>query len=116
MNGPCAIQTWFKLNAMDPNDLICMAWRWQRGDVRPITGGDLKEALWAPYGKDLCHAGGRGHAFSERAIAKPSKKMIAGSELRTLSRIDGHLALFGADADFLGQVDRTPKNLLASNA
>jgi hypothetical protein len=36
-------------------------------------------------------------------------------QLRTLSSIDGNLALFGAGPDFLGQVDRILKNLLASN-
>ena len=30
---------------MDPNDLICMAWKWQRGHVSRMTGGNLKEAL-----------------------------------------------------------------------
>jgi homoserine O-acetyltransferase/O-succinyltransferase len=26
----------------DPNDLLCMAWKWQRGDVSRHTGGDLR--------------------------------------------------------------------------
>jgi len=26
---------------MDPNDLLAMAWKWQRGDVSRNTGGDL---------------------------------------------------------------------------
>ena len=30
---------------MDPNDLLCMAWKWQRGDVSRLTGGDLSAAL-----------------------------------------------------------------------
>ena len=30
---------------MDPNDLLCMAWKWQRGDVSRHTGGNLAEAL-----------------------------------------------------------------------
>src|SRR5258708_7525938 len=30
---------------MDPNDLLCMAWKWQRGDVSRHTGGDLRAAL-----------------------------------------------------------------------
>ena len=32
-------------SVMDPNDLLCMAWKWQRGDVSRHTGGDLREAL-----------------------------------------------------------------------
>ncbi|HEX3965533.1 MAG TPA: alpha/beta fold hydrolase, partial [Trebonia sp.] len=31
--------------AMDPDDLLCMAWKWQRGDVARHTGGDLAAAL-----------------------------------------------------------------------
>jgi homoserine O-acetyltransferase len=27
-------------SVMDPNDLLCMAWKWQRGDVSRHTGGD----------------------------------------------------------------------------
>ena len=30
---------------MEPNDLLCMAWKWQRGDVSRHTGGDLAKAL-----------------------------------------------------------------------
>ena len=32
-------------SVMDPNDLLCMAWKWQRGDVSRLTGGDLSAAL-----------------------------------------------------------------------
>jgi homoserine O-acetyltransferase len=32
-------------SVMDPNDLLCMAWKWQRGDVSRHTGGDLRAAL-----------------------------------------------------------------------
>jgi len=31
--------------AMDPNNLLTMAWKWQRGDVSRHTGGDLAAAL-----------------------------------------------------------------------
>ena len=30
---------------MDPNDLLAMMWKWQRGDVARHTGGDLAAAL-----------------------------------------------------------------------
>jgi pimeloyl-ACP methyl ester carboxylesterase len=30
---------------MDPNDLLCQAWKWQRGDVSRHTDGDLAAAL-----------------------------------------------------------------------
>ena len=37
------METYFA--AMDPNDLLRMAWKWQRGDVSRNTGGDLAAAL-----------------------------------------------------------------------
>ena len=41
------------------------------------------------------------------------QKMIPGSEFRPLKSIDGHLALFGADPEFVAQVDKNLKDLLA---
>jgi homoserine O-acetyltransferase len=41
------------------------------------------------------------------------QKMIPKSEFRPLKSIDGHVALFGADPDFLGQVDKHLQDLLA---
>ncbi|NIT14717.1 MAG: alpha/beta fold hydrolase, partial [Candidatus Dadabacteria bacterium] len=38
---------------LDPNDLLCMAWKWQRGDVSRNTGGDLKKALGRIKAKTL---------------------------------------------------------------
>ena len=32
-------------SVMDPNDLLCMAWKWQRGDYSRLTGGDLRAGL-----------------------------------------------------------------------
>ena len=32
-------------SVMDPNNLLCMARKWQHGDVSRMTGGNLKEAL-----------------------------------------------------------------------
>jgi len=38
---------------MDPNDLLTMAWKWQRGDVSRHTGGDLAAALGRITAKTL---------------------------------------------------------------
>jgi len=38
--------------------------------------------------------------------------MIPGSQFRPIKSIDGHLALFGADPDAIGQLDRHLKELL----
>jgi len=98
---------------MDPNDLLCMAWKWQRGDVSRQCGGDLAAALGRikartfvmPVSHDMFFP----PADCEREIA-----MVPNGELRVLNSIDGHLALFGADPAFLQQVDRNLKDLLAT--
>ena len=42
------------------------------------------------------------------------QKMIPNSQFRPLQSIDGHLALFGADPEFLGQLDKNLEELLAT--
>ena len=49
-------------SVMDPNDLLCMAWKWQRGDVSRHTGGDLRAAL-GRIKEDLRHAYVFGHVL-----------------------------------------------------
>lgn len=96
---------------MDPNNLLCMAWKWQRGDVSRLTGGDLKAALGRikattfvmPISHDM---------FFPPSDCEREQKMVPGSALRVLKSIDGHLALFGADPDCTAQIDRHLKELL----
>lgn len=98
---------------MDPNDLIAMAWKWQRGDVSRLSGGNLAEALGRveartfvmPISHDM---------FFPPADCKAEQQLIPGSEFRPLDSIDGHLALFGTDPAFLQQVDANLKALLES--
>ena len=97
---------------MDPNDLLCMAWKWQRGDVSRHTGGDLKAALGRikaktfvmPIATDM---------FFPPADCQAEQKLIPNSELRVLNTIDGHLGLFGTDAGYTTQVDKHLSELLA---
>lgn len=97
---------------MDPNDLLCMAWKWQHADVSRHAGGKLKEALGRikakvfvmPVTTDM---------FFPPSDCEPEQKLIPNSEFRPISSIDGHLALFGADPDAIGQIDRHLRELLA---
>ena len=97
---------------MDPNNLLCMAWKWQRGDVSRLTGGNLKEALGRikakvfvmPIDEDM---------FFPPKDCEAEQKLIPGSEYRVICSIDGHLALFGADPGYIGQVDKHLTALLA---
>jgi homoserine O-acetyltransferase/O-succinyltransferase len=98
--------------AMDPNDLLCMAWKWQRGDVSRHTGGDLRAALARikaltfvmPMSSDM---------FFPVADCQAEWRLIPNAEFRPIETIDGHLALFGADPNVLAQLDRHLTELLA---
>jgi len=100
-------------SAMDPNDLLCMAWKWQRGDVSRLTGGDLRAALGRikakifvmPMSSDM---------FFPPADCQAEWRLIPDAEFRPIQTIDGHLALFGADPDALSQLDKHLGELLST--
>ncbi len=98
--------------AMDPNDLLCMAWKWQRGDVSRNTGGDLRAALGRIKAKTFVMPIDEDMFFPPRDC-EAEQKLIPGSELRVLKSLGGNLALFGIDLDFTAQVDRILNELLA---
>ncbi|MBS0448344.1 MAG: alpha/beta fold hydrolase [Proteobacteria bacterium] len=100
---------------MDPNDLLCMAWKWQRGDVSRTTGGDLEAALGRIKAKTFVMPVSH-DMFFPPADCQREQALIAGSEFRPLQSIDGHLALFGTDPAFLQQLDVNLKALLATPA
>ena len=98
--------------AMDPNDLLSMAWKWQRGDVSRHTGGDLEAALGKikakmfvmPIDEDM---------FFPPKDCEAEQKLVPDSEFRIIKSIHGHLGLFGTDTNYIGQVDNHLDELLA---
>tara|TARA_R110002095_G_scaffold1363_4_gene7075 strand:+ start:866 stop:1918 length:1053 start_codon:yes stop_codon:yes gene_type:complete len=96
---------------MDPNDLLCMAWKWQRGDVARNANGDLTAALSRIRAKTFVMPIDEDMFFPPRDCAR-EQALIVGSEMRTLKSVWGHLALFGADPAFLTQVDAHLNELL----
>lgn len=100
---------------MDPNNLLCMAWKWQRGDVSRHTGGDLAAALARVKAKTFVMPIDEDMFFPPRDCER-EQKLTPGAEFRVLRSIDGHLALFGADPAFLEQVDEALGELLDSPA
>jgi homoserine O-acetyltransferase len=100
-------------SVMDPNDLLCMAWKWQRGDVSRHTGGDLRAALGRikaktfvmPMSSDM---------FFPPSDCQAEWRLIPNAEFRPIQTIDGHLALFGADPNAIGQLDKHLSELLAT--
>ncbi len=97
---------------MDPNDLLCMAHKWQRGDVSRNTGGDLKKALRRITAKTFVMPIDTDMFFAV-ADCKREQKMIPGSELRVIKSLAGHFGLFGMEPEYLAQVDEHLKELLA---
>lgn len=98
---------------MDPNDLLCMAWKWQRGDVSRLTDGDLAAALGRIKAK-TCVMPISHDMFFPPADCEAEQKLVRDSELRVIRSIDGHLALFGADPDVGPQIDKHLRELLAT--
>lgn len=98
---------------MDPNDLLCMAWKWQRGDVSRHTGGDLRAALGRikaktfvmPMSSDM---------FFPPDDCQAEWRLIPDGGFHPIKTIDGHLALFGADPNAIGQIDQHLGELLAT--
>ena len=98
---------------MDPNNLLCMAWKWQRGDVSRHTGGDLKAALGRVKAKTFVMPVSH-DMFFPPADCQAEQQLIPGSEFRPIDSIDGHLGLFGTDPKFIAQVDANLAELLAA--
>ncbi|SDG26323.1 alpha/beta fold hydrolase [Pseudonocardia oroxyli] len=98
---------------MDPNDLLCQAWKWQRGDVARHTGGDLATALGRitattyvlPISEDMF--------FSVRDH-EAEQALIPGSTLHVVDDVLGHLGLFGVAPTFLPQIDQHLGELLGT--
>lgn len=97
---------------MDPNALLCMAWKWQRGDVSRLAGGDLKAALGRIKAKTFVMPIDEDMFFPPRDCER-EQALIPNSEFRVLNSVCGHLGLFGAEPEFIAQVDTHLNELLA---
>lgn len=99
--------------AMDPNDLLCMAWKWQRGDVARHTGGDLAAALGRNQAKTRILPINEDMFFPVRDH-ETEQALTPNSELRVVDDILGHLGLFGVAPTYIGQIDQHLNELLDS--
>lgn len=99
--------------AMDPDDLLCMAWKWQRGDVARHTGGDLAAALGRITAKTFVMPIDEDMFFPPRDC-RAEQELVAGSELRVVEDVLGHLGLFGVAPTYMPQIDRHLGDLLAT--
>ena len=98
---------------MDPNDLLCQAWKWQRGDVARHTGGDLAAALGRITAKTFVMPIDEDMFFPPRDC-KAEQALVPNGELRVVEDVLGHLGLFGVAPTFMPQIDRHLTDLLAT--
>jgi homoserine O-acetyltransferase/O-succinyltransferase len=96
---------------MDPNNLLCVAWKWQQGDVSRHTDGDLAAALGRiqartfviPIDEDM---------ISPVRDCVAEQELIPDSELRVVESMGGHLGLFAFEPGYIEQIDRQLGELL----
>jgi homoserine O-acetyltransferase/O-succinyltransferase len=99
--------------AMDPNALLSMGWKWQRGDVAKHTGGDLAAALGRITARTFVMPIDEDMFFPVRDCAA-EQALVPGSELRVLHTVAGHFGLFGFEQSYLDEVDANLKELFAT--
>lgn len=99
--------------AMDPNALLAMAWKWQRGDVARHTGGDLAAALGRVTAKTFVLPIDEDMFFPPRDCVR-EQALVPGSEMRVLHSIAGHFGLFGFEPSYLAELDAHLGELLAT--
>ena len=103
-------ENWFL--PMDPNNLLHMLSKWQRGDVGSHTGGDLAQALGRIKAK-TCVIAFEEDMFVPVRDCRQEQEMIAGSQLKIIPGLWGHFAMIGIAPEDKKAIDDTLKALLA---
>jgi homoserine O-acetyltransferase len=99
--------------AMDPNALLTMGWKWQRGDVARHTGGDLAAALGRVTARTFVMPIDEDMFFPPRDCRREAE-LVPGAQVRVLPSIAGHFGLFGFEQTYLDAVDANLRELLAT--
>lgn len=97
---------------MDPNALLCMAWKWQRGDVARNTDGDLAAALGRVKARLLALPINEDVLFPPRDVL-PQQELVPGSSGHVIEEMAGHLGLFAVTPTYMPQIDEQLAALLA---
>lgn len=97
---------------MDPNNLLCMAWKWQRGDVSRGFGGDVASALARIKAKTFVMPVTSDLVFP-LAVCEAEQRLIPHSEFRPLKSNFGHFGLIGIEPSFSQQIDANLNELLS---
>lgn len=97
--------------AMDPNDLLTMARKWQRADVARHTNGDLSAALGRITAKTYVMPIDEDMFFPPRDC-QAEADLIPNAEMHVIEDVLGHLGLFDVNPAFMPQVDKLLNKLL----
>lgn len=98
--------------SLDPNSLLTMAWKWQRGDVSRMTDGDLAQALGRIQAKVFVMPIDEDMFFPIRDC-EAEQQLIPNSELKVIESRLGHFGLFGAEESYFEQIDSYLNELLS---
>jgi len=96
---------------MDPNDLLCMAWKWKHADVSRQTNGDLEKALSQIEAKTYVMPFEEDMVFTVEDCRREAAE-IPDSELRSIPTPWGHFGMFGFRAEDRAFVDEAIGDLL----
>lgn len=99
--------------SQDPNNLILLLTKWRDNDLSRLGGGDLKTALARIKAKTFVIAIEEDVFFPLKDVAA-EQKLTPNSELKALSSLWGHLALFGVDPGYNERIDAYLKELLSA--
>src|SRR3982075_2212501 len=100
---------------MDPNNLLCMAWKWRHGDVSLHTNGDLAAALRRIKAKTFVMPFS-GDMFFPVQDHVDEQALIPNSELRVIESLWGHFAMFCMTEQDRRGIDDNLRDLLATPA
>lgn len=100
--------------AMDPNNLICMARKWQSANLAAHADGDIRKVLRSVTARTCVIALQDDMFFPPRDCADDAVS-IPSASFEIVKSVDGHMALFGADPLFMPQIDLLLNNLLATD-
>lgn len=78
---------------MDPNNLLCMGWKWRHGDVSLHTDGDLAKALGRIKAKTFNIAFANDMFFTPKDIEEETA-LIPDAEFRVVDSPWAHFAMF----------------------
>ncbi|MFZ5555674.1 MAG: alpha/beta fold hydrolase [Pseudomonadota bacterium] len=106
-------ENWFI--PMDPNNLLCMLSKWQRGDVGKLENGDLAKALGRIKARTTVIAY-REDMFVPARDCEREQRMIRESKLKVLPSLWGHFAPIGIFPEDKQALDDILAELLATPA